>query len=231
MSLSESSSSASMVQLVIPLLPETEERAWHVLCQYLAAHPLEPAATPTIPIGTPTDILPWIHAASMATVNNAMTSGNVALLSFPIWNLSDTQDDDTVLWQYYRSGHLYGITQRKEVLRNQALRKPQTQDHDHTPRLKLAPPKIFHGNQSEFTSFLRQLTLIFQTDSDRSATNAAWILFVVSYLDVSVKEWFKPHVDLVTRTTPTFPTWVSFTQALKAVFDNHDAYQTAEQKI
>ena len=97
MSSSESSLSASTVRPVIPSLPETEERAWQVLRQYLAAHPLEPAATPTIPIGTPTDILPLIHAASMTGVNDAMTLGNVALPTFSIRNLPDTQDNDTVL--------------------------------------------------------------------------------------------------------------------------------------
>ena len=125
MSSSESSLSASTARTVIPPVPVTEKRAWQVLCQYLAAHPLEPAATPTIPIGTPPDILPWIHAASMAGVNDATTFGNVALPSFPMRNLPDTQDDDTVLWQYYRSGHAYGITQQNEALRNQAPRQPE----------------------------------------------------------------------------------------------------------
>ena len=76
-----------------------------------------------------------------------------------------------------------------------------------------------------------QLPLIFQTDPDRYSTDDAKIAFVASYLDGSAKEWFKPQVDLVTGTTPTFPTWVSFTQALKAAFDDPDAYQTAEEKI
>ena len=76
-----------------------------------------------------------------------------------------------------------------------------------------------------------QLTLIFQTDPDRYSTDAANIAFAASYLAGSAKELFKPHVDLVTGTTPTFPTWASFTQALKAAFDDPDAYQTAEEKI
>ena len=107
----------------------------------------------------------------------------------------------------------------------------RAQDHEHTPRPKLAPPKTFHGQQSEFTIFLIQLTLIFQTDPDRYSTDAANIAFVASYLDGSAKEWFKPHVDLVTATTPTFPSWASFIQALKAAFDDPDAYQTVEEKI
>ena len=228
---SESSTTASTPRPTVLPPPETEERAWQVLRQYLAAHPLDPAATPTIPIGTPTELLPWIHAASMAGVNDATTLGNMVLPNFPQRNLPDTQDDDIVLWEYYRSGHAHGMTQRNEILRQQMPRPPRTQDHDHTPRPKLAPPKIFHGNQSEFTNFLIQLTLIFQTDPDRYSTDAAKIAFAASYLDGSAKEWFKPHVDLVTGTTPTFPTWASFTQALKAAFDDPDAYQTAEQKI
>ena len=123
------------------------------------------------------------------------------------------------------------MAQRNEILRQHMHRPPRNQDYDHTPRPKLAPPKIFHGQQSEFTSFLMQSTLIFQTDPDRYSTDAAQIAFAASYLKGSAKEWFKHHVDLVTGTTPTFPTWVSFTQALKAALDNPDAYQMAEEKI
>ena len=75
-----------------------------------------------------------------------------------------------------------------------------------------------------------QLTLIFQTDPDRYSTDPAKIAFAASYLNGSTKEWFKPHVDLVIGTTPSFPTWASFTQALKAVFDDPDAYQTQKKK-
>ena len=107
----ESSTSGSTPRPTIPPPPDTEERAWQVLRQYLAAHPLEPAATPTIPIGTPTELLPWIYAASMAGVNDATALGNVALHSFPQRHLLDTQDNDMVLWQYYRSGHAYEMAQ------------------------------------------------------------------------------------------------------------------------
>ena len=76
-----------------------------------------------------------------------------------------------------------------------------------------------------------QLALIFQTDPDRYSTDAIRIAFAASYLNSSPKEWVEPHVDLVTGTKPIFPTWPSFTKALKAVFDNPYAYQIAEQKI
>ena len=91
---SKSCRSESTLCPTIPPPADIEERAWQVLRQYLAAHPLEPVATPTIPIGKPTKLLPWIHAASMAAVNDATALGNVALPSFPQRNLADTQDDD-----------------------------------------------------------------------------------------------------------------------------------------
>ena len=94
---SKSSTSESTPRPTIPLPPDIEERAWQVLRQYLSAHLLEPAATPTISIGTPTERLPWIHAVSMAGVNDSTALGNVVLPNFPQRNLPDTQDDDIVL--------------------------------------------------------------------------------------------------------------------------------------
>ena len=102
---SESSKSGTNLRPTIPPPPDTVKRAWQVLFKYVATNPLELAATTTIPIGTPTELLPWIYAASMAGVNAAMVLGNVALPSFDQRNLPDTQDDDIVLRQYYRSGH------------------------------------------------------------------------------------------------------------------------------
>ena len=81
----------------MPPLPEREQRVWQVLRQYLVEYPLDQEATPTIPIGTPTEILPWIHVASMADVNDATAIKNVALPSFPQRNLPNTQDHDIVL--------------------------------------------------------------------------------------------------------------------------------------
>ena len=145
---SEFSPSGSTPRPTILPPPNTEERAWQVLRQYLSAHPLEPAATPTIPIGAPTELLPWIHAESIAGVNDAMVLGTVVLPNFPQRNLPDTQDNDIVLWQYYRSRHAYEMAQRNEILKQQIPRPPRNEDHDHTPKPKLAPPKTFHGQQS-----------------------------------------------------------------------------------
>ena len=100
------------------------------------------------------------------------------------------------------------------------------------PKPKMAMPKVCHtGNQAEFTNFLMQLILIFKMDEARYSTHEAKITYAASYLDGSAKEWFHPYVDLLTGNTPTFATWESFVENLKAAFDDPDAYQTAERKI
>ena len=85
--------------------PKTEERMWQATRQYLAAHPLEPSATPGIPIRTAAELIPLIHGACTAEVNDALQLGQTALPDFPFRNLVETNDDDNVLWHYYRSGH------------------------------------------------------------------------------------------------------------------------------
>ena len=52
---------------------------------------------------------------------------------------------------------------------------------------------------------------------------------VAFYLSGSAKEWFQLHVKETTGAI-TLPTWASFVPALKAAFDNPDAYQTAYTK-
>ena len=99
------------------------------------------------------------------------------------------------------------------------------------PKPKMAAPKVFTGNRAEFTNFLMQLTLIFKTDQARYSTHEAKIAYAASYLHGSAKEWFHPHVDLLTGNTPAFATWESFVENQKAAFDYPDAYQTAERKI
>ena len=78
-----------------------------------------------------------------------------------------------------------------------------------------------------------QLNLIFNSDPDRyTGANAdnAKIPYAASYLSASAKEWFQPHVNKSTGAI-TLPTWARFVAALKAAFDDPDAYQTAYTKI
>ena len=95
--------------------PETEEQAWKILRGYLSAHPLQPACKPMIPLGTAFAILPYLHSAVQAGINDALNTDNIQLPSFPQRNLPGTDDNDIVLWQYYRQGYSYGTTQRIRV--------------------------------------------------------------------------------------------------------------------
>ena len=95
----------------------------------------------------------------------------------------------------------------------------------------MAAHKVFTGNRAECMNFLMQLTLIFKTDKARYSTHEAKIAYAASYLDSSAKEWFRPHVDLLTGNTPAFTTWESLVENLKAAFNDPDPYQTAERKI
>ena len=78
---------------------------------------------------------------------------------------------------------------------------------------------------------MTQLTLIFKSYPDQFANNEETkIAYAASYLVGSAKEWFQPHINETTGDI-AFPTWAAFTIALKAAFDDPDAYQTAQRKI
>ena len=65
-----------------PAQPETEEQAWKLLQGYLSAHPLQPASEPTIPLGTAFAILPYLHGAVQAGLNDTLNTEDTQLLSF-----------------------------------------------------------------------------------------------------------------------------------------------------
>ena len=77
-----------------PAQPETEEQAWKILRGYLSAYPLQPACEPTIPLGTTFTILPYVHSAVQAGLNDALNTDDIQLSSFPQRNLPGTDDDD-----------------------------------------------------------------------------------------------------------------------------------------
>ena len=131
---------------------------------------------------------------------------------------------------YYQNGLPNGIRQRLGAAAPAPATAPTTQ-RDRAP--KLNPPKLFDGTGSEYKSFIMQLNLIFNSDPDRyTGANAddAKIAYAVSFLAGSAKEWFQPHVNETTGAI-SFPTWTEFVTALRAAFDDPDAYQTVYTKI
>jgi hypothetical protein len=77
---------------------------------------------------------------------------------------------------------------------------------------------------------MTQLSLIFKSDPDQFQDHESKIAYAASYLVGSAKEWFQPHMNDTTGDI-TFTTWAAFVAALKAAFDDPDAYQTAQRKI
>ena len=88
---------------------------------------------------------------------------------------------------------------------------------------KLNPPKPFDGTQSEYKNFMMQLNLIFSSDPDHYQNqDRNKIAYAASYLSGSAKAWFQPRVD--NNGEIGFTTWREFMVALKAAFDDPDAY-------
>ena len=138
---------------------------------------------------------------------------------------------------YYQNGLANGIRQRLAAsaatpVPIAVVPPPVTAaQQDRAP--KLNPPKPFDGTRAEYKSFIMQLNLIFNSDPARyTGTNAdnAKIAYAASYLSGSAKEWFQPHVNETTGAI-SFPTWTEFVAALRAAFEDPDAYQTAYNKI
>ena len=132
----------------------------------------------------------------------------------------------------YQNGLANGIRQRLGAAAPAptAPIAPTTQ-RDQAP--KLNPPILFNGTRSEYKSFIIQLNLMFNSEPDRYTGNNAEnakIAYAASFLSGSAKEWFQPHVNETTGAI-AFPTWTEFVAALRAAFEDLDAYQTAYNKI
>ena len=198
----------------------TDQPKWHALLGAILAIPLpsrEDSTTITRCIHP--DIVPAIDEAfdaGLATGTGLPTNYNI----IPILEAMDCQP------RYYHAGMVRGIHLRLAASASAPVAVPMNTltQRDRAP--KLNPPKPFDGTRSDYKTFIMQLNLIFNSDPDRyTGTNAdnAKIAYSASYLSGSAKEWFQPHVN-ETTVTITLQTWASFVAALKAAFDDPDAY-------
>ena len=226
---STTASPAPAIQQQLPSQP-TDQQKWHALLSHLLANPIPPGHdTAPIPAGTHFDIHAPIHEAF-----------NVGLLSGT--GAPTTYTDITILKavncqrRYFQYGLHRGIVQCLAALAPapttvvSPLPVPTAQQ-DRAP--KLNAPKPFDGTRAEYKSFIIQLNLMFNSDPARyTGTNAdnAKSAYAASYLSASAKEWFQPHVNETTGAI-SFPTWTEFVAALRAAFEDPDAYQTAFNKI
>ena len=135
-------------------------------------------------------------------------------------------------WQYYQQGFQLGLAQKLTALRSAPAPAPapvpRTPERSTAP--KLNPPKVFKGNRTEFKHFMLDLNMICRSDSGRyQNNNEAKITYAASLLSGPAKDWFQHYVNETTGAINF--TWVTFVEALKSVFDDPDAYQTARCKL
>ena len=135
--------------------------------------------------------------------------------------------------KYFQQGFLHGIGQRPEAVKHSTAPAPTAPAPAPTPQPEqpgaptLDAPKAFDGTRSEYGDFILQLHLIFHLDpAEYTNSDATKISYASSYLSGPAKEWFCQVTDKI-----SFQIWAQFVAALKAAFDDPDAYQTAERKI
>ena len=180
------------------------------------------------PTNTSVHILPAIDEA----FNAGLMTGTGVSTNFNFVNLPRSSAGMHCQRLYYQNGLANGIRQRLAASAPATATIPaHTPTRNQAP--KLNPPKTFDGTRSEYKSFIMQLNLIFNSDPDRYTGNNAdnaKIAYAASFLSGSAKEWFQPHVNETTGAI-SFPTWTEFVAALRAAFEDPDAYQTAYNKI
>ena len=208
----------------------TNQQKWHALLSHLLTNPIPPGHdTAPIPAGTHFDIHAPIHEA----FNAGLLSGTGAPTTYTDITILEAVDCQR---RYFQYGLHRGIIQRLAALaptQMVAAPPPATPPTQQDRAPKLNPPKPFDGTRAEYKSFIMQLNLIFNSDPARyTGTNAdnAKIAYAASFLSGSAKEWFQPHVNETTGVI-SFPTWTDFVAALRAAFEDPDAYQTAYNKI
>ena len=178
------------------------------------------------PTNTSVHILPAVDEA----FNAGLMTGTGVPTTFNYVNLPRSSAGMHCQRLYYQNGLANRIRQRLGAAAPAPTTAPTTQ-RDRAP--KLNPPNLFDGTRSEYKSFIMQLNLIFNSDPDRyTGANAdnAKIAYAASFLTGSAKEWFQPYVNETTGAI-SFPTWTEFVAALRAAFDDPDAYQTGYTKI
>ena len=146
------------------------------------------------------------------------------------YDIIDNSDGYQCQRLYFQHGMIRGISQRPRP-RSQTPVPAMNQVATRDVAPKLNPPKIFTGVRSEFTAFILQLGLIFNSDPTRypvSNPNIR-IAYAASFLAGPAMEWFRPYVG--EDSAIEFDTWEQFVAALKAAFDDPDARATAERKL
>lgn len=91
-------------------------------------------------------------------------------------------------------------------------------------------PEKFDGTRSKFGSYVTRLQLQFRSNQAAFSSDESKILYAGSYLNGNAYTWFEPHVNQETGEVD-FQTFPDFLEALRAAFDDPDAYATSERQL
>ena len=128
---------------------------------------------------------------------------------------------------YYAQELQYSLEQRPQTISepNLAARSPLRQ-----PAPKSRAPDPFDGTREKYSTFVFQLSLLFQNDPIRYGSEGTQIRTAASYLTGGALGWFKVYHDEATQEI-RFKTYAEFIKVLKAAYDDPDKRATAERKL
>jgi hypothetical protein len=132
-------------------------------------------------------------------------------------------------WAYYAQGLQYGLQQRLQTMA-ESNSTPQSHIPPRQPAPKSRAPDPFDGTREKYSTFVLQLSLLFQNDPTRYSSPGIQIRTAASYLTGGALGWFKAYHDEITQEIK-FKTYAEFIGALKAAYDDPDKRATAERKL
>jgi hypothetical protein len=137
-----------------------------------------------------------------------------------------TSECAIALWEFFWQGYRYSESVANDKLA--AAASAVSSGSERTP--KLSPPEYYRGERNQFSDFMTQLQLVFNSDPQAFRKDRAKISYAGSYLRGAAKRWFKPHVD-EENGRMAFDSWKDFSQKFRSAFQDPDALATAKRKI
>src|SRR5258705_4175752 len=195
-----------------------DESNWRTLRDVINSSPLKPSLEPSICNGTPADFIPYITMAHTCGLTSGI-SGTPTLPS--MIKLPNTTTAQECQWAYYAQG-LQTMAESNST--------PQSHTPPRQPTPKSRAPDPFDGTREKYSTFILQLSLLFQNDPTRYSSPGIQIHTAATYLMGGALGWFKAYHDETTQEIK-FKTYAEFIGALKAAYDNPEKRTTAEHKL
>lgn len=107
----------------------------------------------------------------------------------------------------------------------------RTEQHErtHVKEFKMPDVEYFKGDCYQYDNWCTELSLKFSNEPQRFATESAKINYAASFLRGPALKWYKPHLDKNSHST--FKTWMSFYEAMSAVFADPNELGTAKREL